>query len=208
MFKKNGIIVSLILTIALLATLAAGVFSPVPVLAHSNLTLTGINWYTLIGYPEYLAYSGGKLLWSYGSSLSAAYERNLATYYTQHADNYGNYWGECVSSVKALSGSNAVTDDWVAGVNVVSSGSASQGTAIATFPSGSYSGHCAFFDSYVTTGGVITGIKVWDQNWYYIDLNSNGIQDYGEGVFGHHIISTSGGTLVTDADNYYVITVP
>jgi hypothetical protein len=206
--RKFGKSVSFIMALILSLVISIGFVSPTPVYASSALTITGGNLYTLNSYPGY-AYSSGKLLWSFGSSLNATNERSLSTYYTQHADNSGYYWGECVSSVKALSGSNVTTNNWSAGVNVVSNGSVSQGTAIATFIGGSFgtTNHCAFFKGYIRTGGVITGITVWDQNWYYIDLNGNGSRDSGEGVFGMHDISTSG-SGVSDADNYYVLMVP
>jgi len=168
-----------------------------PVSASTPLTITGSNLLTLNGYPGYAYHNGGYLYWSFGQSLSATYKRGCGSD-TQFADNYGNYWGECVSAVKALSGSNVVTSSWIQG-NQVTSGGVSQGTAIATFSGGSYYGHAAIFKSYVYSGSTIVGIQVWDQNW---PIDGSTTQ-----LFGTHTLSTSG-SGVGDADNYYVVKVP
>jgi len=167
----------------------------VPSVNATTLQITGGNLYTLNGFPAYAYSVDGGLLWSYGQNLSASYERSSGNY-TQHADNYGNLWGECVSSCKALSGNNTATSQWSAGSQVVSGG-VSAGTAIATFPGGSYSGHAAIFKSYITDGyGNIIGIQVWDQNWVA-----------GGGVFGTHAIYRTGSDVL-NANNYYVVIVP
>ena len=169
-----------------------------PVSASTPLTITGGNLYTLIGFSDYLAYhNGGYLYWSYGQSLTATYKRDCGGD-TQFADNSGALWGECVSAVKALSGSSVQTKDWIQG-SQVTAGGISQGTVIATFPGGSYSGHAAIFRSYVYSGGTIVGIKVWDQNWP-IDGSTNQL-------FGTHTLSCSG-SGVNNANNYYVVRVP
>lgn len=168
-----------------------------PVSASTTLTITGSNLLTLNSYPGYAYHDGGYLLWSYGQSLSATYKRGRGND-IQFADNYGNYWGECVSAVKALSGSNVVTSNWIQG-SQVTSGGASQGTVIATFSGGYYYGHAAIFKSYVYSGSTIVGIQVWDQNW---PIDGSTTQ-----LFGMHTLSTSG-SGVSDADNYYVVKVP
>lgn len=173
-----------------------------PVAATSALKITSTNLNILSGYPSG-AYSGSKLLWSYGKNLEATKKRGFPLsnpIYTQFADNNGYYWGECVSAVKALSKSNAATSGWIKGTQVTSGG-ISSGTAIATFSNGKYSGHAAIFKRYIYgTTGSITGIEVWDQNWY----TTNGCYTCGTGIFGKHTISRSG-SGVSDADNYYVV---
>ena len=114
----------------------------------ATLQITGGNLYILNGFPGY-AYSGGILLWSWGQNLNASYERSISSY-TQHADNYGYFWGECVSSCKALSGNNTPTSQWTSGSLVVNGG-VSAGTVVATFlgGGGSYGGHSAIFKGYI-----------------------------------------------------------
>lgn len=168
-----------------------------PVSASTPLTITGSNLLTLNGYPGYAYHNGGYLYWSFGQSLSATYKRGCGSD-TQFADNYGNYWGECVSAVKALSGSNVATPDWVQG-SQVTSGGVSAGTAIATFPGGSYSGHAAIFKGYTYDGGTINGIQVWDQNW---TMDGSTLH-----LFGTHTLSRSSSGFLSDADNYYVVEV-
>jgi len=173
-----------------------------PVAAATDLHITFGNFYTLYGFIDYQAYSGDMLLWTYGQNLDAAHEQSIGSY-TQHADINGYFWGECVSSVKALSNSDVATINWTKGSQVVNGG-VSIGTAIAKFESnGQYSqngyGHAAIFRSYVYDGGgAITGFKVWDQNWYKVN---------GNGVFATHTFLRSGSGNA-DADNYYVIQVP
>lgn len=188
-------VISIMAVVVMLAVASSTVMS---VEGATTLQITGGNVYTLMGYPEW-AYSGGKLLWSFGQSLDATYERSWSGY-TQHADNYGYYWGECVSSCKALSKNNVPTSQWSKGSLVVNGG-ISRGTVIATFfgSGGSYGGHSAILKDYIRDGGGnIIGFEVWDQNWYQAD---------GMGVFGKHNIYRTG-SGVTDADNYYVVLVP
>jgi hypothetical protein len=191
-----------VISIATLLMLAVAMISVVPVPAeaqtYKRLCITGGNLYILLGFPEW-AYSNGKLIWQFGQYLDARYERNWYGY-TQHADNYGNYWGQCVSTCKALSKDNTPTSYWRKGPRVVD-GNVPIGTVIATFfgPGGTYSGHCAIFKGYVKDrNGRIIGIEVWDQNWYTVN---------GMGVFGKHTIYRSGSGVV-NADNYYVVLIP
>ncbi len=170
-----------------------------PVQASTELQITDDNWWSLLWIQEG-EYSNGKLLWVwYGYGLDATYERNWYGY-IQHADNYGNYWGECVSSCKALSNDNTGTWNWDKGRRIVNGGVPS-GTVIATFfgSGGTYSGHSAILKAYIRNGGgSIIGFEVWDQNWYQVN---------GMGVFGKHNIYRTG-SGVTDADNYYVVEIP
>ncbi len=171
-----------------------------PTAKATTLQITGGNLYILNSFPGY-AYSSGMLLWTWGQNLSVTYERSIGSTYTQHADNYGNYWGECVSSCKALSGNNTSTSQWTSG-SIVVNGGVSAGTVIATFfgSGGSYSGHAAIFKGYTRDGaGNITGIEMWDQNWYSYS---------GQGVFGTHTILRTGGGGVGDANSYRVVNVP
>ena len=173
-----------------------------PLTATSALKVTSTNLNILSGYPSG-AYSVGRLLWSYGNNLDATKKRGFPLnnpIYTQFADNKGSLWGECVSAVKALSKSDATTSEWIKGTQVTSGG-ISSGTAIATFSNGKYSGHAAIFKRYIYgTTGSITGIEVWDQNWY----TTNACYTCSTGIFGKHTISRSG-SGVSDADNYYIV---
>lgn len=190
--KEIGVIVIILCLITL------GIV--VPVSASAPLTITGGNQYVLNGYSGLAYHNGGYLYWSFGQNLAATHKRGCGSD-TQFADNNGNYWGECVSAVKALSGSNVVTYNWARG-SQVTSGGVSQGTVIATFPNGQYpqdgTGHAAILKSYVYSGSTIVGIQVWDQNWP-IDGSTTGL-------FGTHTLSTSGSGN-GDADNYYVVMV-
>jgi len=139
------------------------------------------------------AYSGGKLLWSYGQSLDATYKR-FSGVYTQLDDNFGtsNLWGQCVSAVKALAKSNVPTSQWKKGDQVVNGG-VSSGTVCATFSGSggtfiSGSDHVVIFKAPISNG-----IEVWDQNWYPL-------------VVGKHTISRSGSGVV-NANNYYTVLV-
>lgn len=176
--------------------------SIIPVQASTELKATSYNLNTLQNFPSY-AYLSGRLNWMYGYQLDATYERAIIpTYYMQHADNNGYLWGECVSSCKALSKDNRGTSNWIKGRQVIGN-NVPAGRVIATFfGSGeTYSGHAAILKSYQGDS-----IEVWDQNWYYLDLNQNGRRDSGEGIFGKHSISRYG-SGVCDADNYYVVEV-
>lgn len=180
---------SLCLIIALLCIAVVGIGSPV---SAANLQITSWNLMQLNSMPAY-AYNSGQLYYTYGQNLMAPYKTNLNGY-TELADYQGYYWGECVSAVKSLSASTVTTSSWSAGSQVVNGGVA-QGTAIATFPGGSYSGHAAIFRGYVYSGGSITGIQVWDQNWVAAS------------TFGTHTLARSG-SGVSNANNYYVVQVP
>jgi len=165
----------------------------VPISASTPLTITAFNLYGLNSMPGYAYHDEGYLYWSYfGENLVASYSRGCGGD-TQFADNYGYYWGECVSAVKALSGSNVVTANWIKGSQVTSGGVA-PGTAIATFSGESYYGHTAIFKGYIYSGYTIIGIEVWDQNWRY------------DGLFMKHIINCYG-SGVSNANNYYVVEV-
>jgi len=173
----------------------------VPVAADNAcvpITITSANLNLLVNEPS-AAYSSGYLTWTYGQNLVASYKRSSGTY-TQFADTGGNLWGECVSAVKALSGSDVGTDDWIRG-NQVINGGVPQGTVIATFldPDNGFRGHAAIFKGYVYSGPyTISGIEVWDQNW---PINGGP-----EGFFGTHTLTTS--TVdVGNAYNYYIVTV-
>lgn len=196
--RRNVLGVGMAVVVCLIVVAGIGM----PVAAATDLHITFNNLYTLNGFVDYQAYSSDMLLWTYGQNLNAAYEQSVGSY-TQHADIYGYYWGECVSSVKALSNSNVATLNWTKGSLVVNGG-VSAGTAIAKFESNNqYSqtgeGHAAIFRSYVYDGGgVITGFKVWDQGWYKVS---------GNGVFATHTLLRSGSGNA-DADNYYVIQIP
>lgn len=185
-------------SVSTIVVLALTLFMGTASARATTLQITGGNLYTLNGFPDW-GYSGGKLLWTWGQNLNVSYETSVSSY-TQHADNSGYYWGECVSSCKALSGNNTPTSQWTSGSLVVNGG-VSSGTVIATFfgSGGTYSGHAAIFKGYIRDGGDnITGFEVWDQNWY---------TESGQGVFGKHAIYRTG-SGVTDADCYYVVNVP
>jgi len=159
----------------------------------TDLKVTPYNLCVLLSYPSY-AYYNGRLFWCYGVQLDATCEKCFGSYYTQHGDNNGYYWGQCVSSIKALCKNNAVTSTWIKGPKVIG-GNVAPGTAIATFDSsGHYYGHTAILCSYISGG-----ITVWDQNWYTIN---------GMGIFGKHSICNTGTGGVTDANSYYVIKIP
>ena len=182
-WKKIGII-----AIAL-CLLVLGIASPVSANECTPLTISGWNLNQLSSEPSW-AYSNDYLLWTYGQNLMATYKRSSGDY-TQFADNNGYLWGECVSAVKALSGSTVSTDQWARGSQVMAGG-VQPGTVIATFlaPDNKYQGHAAIFKGYV-----YNGIEMWDQNW------PSG------GLFGKHTRLASG-TGVNNANNYYVVLVP
>jgi PKD repeat protein len=119
---------------------------------------------------------------------------------TTVADYEGYYWGECVSFGKTLSKSTTITQNWIQGRNVVSSGNVKSGTVIATFGSnGKYLNkrgysHTAIFREYVRDSNwKIIGFSVWDQN--YVKT----------GIVGRHDIRS--GTKTSEATNYYVVQV-
>jgi hypothetical protein len=127
-----------------------------------------------------------------GRHANFTHKRETGANATEVADNFGGFWGECVSLVKAATKNNATTSTWRRGAGVFS-GLAS-GTAIATFPGGHYSGHTAIFLSYVRSGGSIVGIRVADQNWLAREVKRHVIRRTGSGV--------------SDADNYFAVVVP
>lgn len=121
--------------------------------------------------------------------------------YTQTKDGAGNYPGQCVSLVKALTfTSNIGTDSWKIGKRVIDGG-VMPGTAIATFTKNNNTqynsgiDHAAIFKGYLADG---SGFEVWDQNWDFT------------GVVGTHAIKMTGpaGYPNTYANNYYVIQIP
>ena len=144
-------------------------------------------------------YDGGlNLRWSCssandGGSLAVNHKRRVGTNDTETADNNGYLWGECVSLVKAVAHSNAVTSQWRPGNNVFKG--IPSGTIIATFPGGRYSGHTAVFLRYVrSSSGKVIGIRVADENW-------------GARKVRRHVIS-KGGSGVSNASNYRVVQAP
>lgn len=144
-------------------------------------------------------YDGGlNLRWSCqsandGGSLNVHHKRRVGTNDTETADNNGYLWGECVSLVKAVAHSNAVTSQWRPGTGVFDG--IPSGTIIATFPGGRYSGHTAVFLRYVRNSSHrVIGMRVADQNW-------------GARKVRRHVI-TKGGSGVSNASNYRVVRVP
>ena len=142
-------------------------------------------------------FGGGTFDWSCSSSLDGrhadfTHKMRVGTNDTEVADNFGGYWGECVSLVKAATKNNTTTSGWVEGTGVFNG--LRSGTAIATFTSGHYAGHTAIFLGYVrNSAGSTIGIRVADQNW-------------GARIVKRHVIYRSG-TGVADADRYHAILV-
>lgn len=174
-----------------------------PVQAAQDLKITDYNK----GYLRdtyWTPYTNGELL-GWASSqyyLDATYKNLLwvGNYQaTTVADNYGNYWGSCVSLTKALSKNNLATSSWIRGKHVMDGG-VTQGTVIAKFNAdGTYdswggTGHAAIFDVYLQGQGP-AGFRVWDQNFVY------------PSAVGRHILYPSG-SGVNNANNYYVVQVP
>eukprot|EP01137_Pigoraptor_chileana_P029318 Opistho-2@14415 len=124
------------------------------------------------------------LLIGLGLAIEAAVCSNPASYAGQslcYPD--GQYCGECVSFVKVCSKDTRTTSQWSAGQRVHGANLPS-GTTIATFPSGSYSGHAAVY-----VGQNADGIQVWDQ-WVghpvsqrTIRWNGTGISNNGDSFF-------------------------
>ncbi|GEM_PF-2544881 len=172
-----------------------------------ELSITPENLGILKGFPsgayQTISSSFQRLFWQYGKQLKVA-EGSLKQSgdFTRLADNNGYYLGECVSAAKALAGSNFVTGDWTKGKRVTDGGVA-PGTILATFSAeggtkypAESGGHVVIFRGYLpATGGSITAIEVWDQNWD------------NEGVMGLHKIFRSGSGVI-NADNYNVVLVP
>ena len=174
-----------------------------PVQAKQDLKITDRNLQALQSWGSWIPYSYGELLeWEYGPAiLDARYQRQkwiggISATTMADCDCTWWTWGECVSFAKALSKSTATTGSWSIGNKVMTSNVA-PGTVIATFGSGGYYGHVAIFRGHTYSGGQRTGILVWDQN-YLPDR---------KGVIARHAIRTTGTTLVTNANNYYVVRV-
>lgn len=176
-----------------------------PAQAVQDLKITDYNIAQLVPDSYWTPYGSSYLLgWNRGQYLDATYKTSIwigSIQGTTVADNYGGYWGECVSLVKALSKNNLATSNWIKGRRVMT-GNVAQGTAIATFNSnGQYSGHAAIFNSYLAgpypPGGEPPGMVVWDQN--YVATHA----------VGKHTLYPAGGSGgVSDADSYYVVQVP
>jgi hypothetical protein len=146
-----------------------------------------------------------KLYWTYGQQLKIPNSgTNLYAKgkYTQTKDGAGNYPGECVSLVKALTNTGDLnTESWGKGKYVMMGG-VMPGTAIATFTKNKYTqynsgiDHAAIFKGLLADG---SGFEVWDQNWDFT------------GVVGTHAITRSSGLVDswnTWANNYSVIEIP
>jgi len=80
-----------------------------------------------------------------------------------------------VSYVKVCSADYRTTSQWVRGARVKGT-SLAFGTTIATFPTGSYSGHAAVY-----TGQNTEGIQVWDQ-WVGSPVSPRTIRWNGSGI--------------------------
>ena len=158
------------------------------------LYITADNLAILKGFPE-SAYSGQKLLWTYGQQLNVPmpYENWERAYgsYTQHAQNTA-YWGECVSTAAALCNQYISWSKCEQGTQV-NAGTTTEGTVIYTPIQYGGVQHIVIFKQYVTGG-----IEVWDSNWV-------GYPTYH--VVGKHTLSYSGSGL-GDADNYYICIYP
>lgn len=103
--------------------------------------------------------------------------------------------GQCVDFVKGMARDFRSTPNWLQGDNVVASGTANPGDAVATFSGGRYDmGHTGIFMSYLRNdAGAIVGFRMADQNW--------GVR----AVTKHEFRKTSSGKL--DADIYYFVRV-
>jgi hypothetical protein len=142
-------------------------------------------------------FGGGTFDWDCSSNLDGhdaafTHKTRVGTNSTEVADNFGGFWGECVSLVKAATKNNTTTGGWVEGAGVFTG--LRSGTAIATFSSGHYIGHTAIFLGYVkNASGSTIGIRIADQNW-------------GARLVKRHALYRSG-TGVADADRYHAILV-
>jgi hypothetical protein len=213
--KKNTI--QSVLTILVLM----GVLTIAPVMSASayELSITSNNLNTLnsftysgawydVGSNSYLLkyYGGGDKFCCYRWPIlyNGISETKMYDYQGQ---NYGTI-AQCVSFVNNLAQTTSpakLTNNWYKGRNVVNSANIAPGAAIATFTWGwdathkvyrdIYSGHVAIFRQYIYTNGQITGIMVWDQNYV------------ASGFVGMHIISKNKNVGVTNANNYYVVTI-
>jgi len=113
----------------------------------------------------------------------------------------GQYDGQCVSLVRALTGNSVFTGGWKKGQQITPSSSIKPGTLIATFPNGSN------YDTKNKTGKAHTGIYlgktssyIWilDQNWREASHDDSG-------TTGIHKIYFNENGGVTDAYFYYVV---
>jgi hypothetical protein len=127
-----------------------------------------------------------------GANADFTHKRKVGSNQTEVADDGDNYWGQCVSLVKAAAKSTVVTADWKPGLGVFAG--LARGTAIATFPGGHYDGHTAILLGYVEQDGKVIGMRVGDQNW-------------GAMVVRRHVIYREG-SGVLNADNYNAVLVP
>jgi hypothetical protein len=134
------------------------------------------------------------LYWEYGKQLQVKNSKNNlypSGVYTQTKDGNGNYPGECVSFVNAVSGTS---NTWGKGQRVMD-GNVMPGTAIATFSENNEKGfksgedHTAIFKSYLKNG---KGFEVWDQNWYFRKIVM-------KHAIGESAVKTS------NAEDYYVV---
>jgi hypothetical protein len=137
------------------------------------------------------------------SYLTQLSNETLIGKYSRNVDNaYGYECWDLVADATAISGSspywNAGT--WKRGVSVIGNGNVAVGTAIATFAgtNNSYYGtynHTGIFAGYrLNSAGAIDGFWMWEQN-----------APLGSAIRkGFYSISGSG---VSDADNYYLVSV-
>ncbi len=181
----------------------------IPVAAQSDLKVTGENQYWLWSFTYGNYQTGAWHPYSYGHLLNYGHGVALNTYGKSETRVYvgsipaikiGN--GECVDFAKAMSNTGGISSiNWERGNRVFDDGSITRGTVIATFSNpDTYYGHVAVFDRWHWTysgGWIVDGFYVWDQNY---------LPDHG-GLVAKHIIKTNGRTLVTNANNYYVVRV-
>lgn len=203
-------------SLAVIGLLIVAMFAIVPnVNALQDLKITEYNRWYLVNGGIWVPYGNGELLKWIGDGprfdlTNPQYKRlkwvgNIPA--VTVSDNYGGYWGECVSLGKALS--RIQTAGYKRGNRVLDGGIA-QGTVIAKFNAdGTYdswggTGHVAIFNAYDYQwptsgyGPPKPGFKVWDQNY---------LPSYG-GVIARHSIWLGDGSGTTNADNYYVVQIP
>ncbi|CAF0713754.1 unnamed protein product [Brachionus calyciflorus] len=129
---------------------------------------------------------------AYSATLTCSSSCTTATpkYYCLAVDNTSTTsCAQCAAGVKYWCPTNPLlsTRSWVKGIKVLDNcASIPKYTAIATFPTGSYSGHAAVFIS--CSGNTI---KVYDQ---YVDK-----------MWSPRDIWNTAGTLVNNPNNYYTI---
>jgi hypothetical protein len=207
---KRWIMPAMILAIMLVAIIGTSS-------AATNLAVTSNNLNTLNSFTNSGAwYNSGAnsylLKWYGGGQYFEPTYKAPAVYHgiitaTIMADYGGNLWGECVSMVKNLAHSSSGAASWYRGNRVVDGG-VSPGTVVARFSwsptKGRYvyvdGNHATIFRQYIKdSSGKITGMMVWDQNWYK--------NEKGQGIVAMHIISKTGSSSVSDANTYYVVQV-